>query len=337
MRKIILFLCLILFIVFSLIFLIKPIYSPVASFHIPVFQEEYNYKEYKERLRQLSVKDIDSMPIATNLCLSFIQSTNNLTLRDKAFSNYRNFYFSVLKNFKINLNGVECSYEQGCGYLDKCDVQKEYQDSVELVKERGFDITMEEGGLYITENPEYILKMFSKYLSPQWNEFLSYRKNELINGYNEDAALMITWDILKNRIIFWETFLSKDPNFYEKDVIQYKLSDYFYSYLVGMNNTPIFEFESDNLRSDVKESYENFLTSNKNSKYYGYIADYYELLEKDKFKYSQNTRDNTLNKLKKAGLLIEYNDKKLPNNYISDMGFLLSNWKEKTGFMISCP
>ena len=67
----------------------------------------------------------------------------------------------------------------------------------------GWVLDESEGTYYIAENGDWLLSYFGRHLPDDWNMFLNQRKSETVERFSEDAGMLITWDALRQRIIFW--------------------------------------------------------------------------------------------------------------------------------------
>ncbi|MDH5434272.1 MAG: hypothetical protein OEY19_10035 [Gammaproteobacteria bacterium] len=148
----------------------------------------------------------------------------------------------------------------------------------------GWKLRMSEGDFYIGEDSSWLFLNFQDFLPNTWKVYFSQRKIEIEEGFSEDAGLLISWEKLRSRIIFWEDFLKTNKNFPLSEEISYRIKLYLRTYLTGMDNSRIYDYDDRNkLREEVKVSYENFINENKNSQYHELINEYYLILKKNNF------------------------------------------------------
>jgi len=95
----------------------------------------------------------------------------------------------------------------------------------------------------------------------------------------------------------WEQFLRTYPGFVAKDEIRDRLDVYVRTFVTGMDNSRINNFNSKKLRPDVRAAYEVFIRENRDSAYYTLVRDYYEMLKRKQF----NVPDDLKGYFKKAG------------------------------------
>lgn len=148
----------------------------------------------------------------------------------------------------------------------------------------GWNLLMSEGTYYIGETGTWIQQQFGPILPPDWKTYFDQRALEIKEKFAEDAGLLISWENLRKRISFWESFLGKYPNFPLSNEINRYISIYIRTFLTGMDNSPITrDFTSNMLRKDIRDSFENFLKENRNSRYYSIVKKYYNILNKNSF------------------------------------------------------
>ncbi len=102
-----------------------------------------------------------------------------------------------------------------------------------------------EGMTEIWTIPGYYSSLFKNKVTPDYEAYISQTDKESETNYAADAGLIISWEQLGNRLIFWESFMNKYP---ESKLIKTVKQDYNYylsDYLLGMDNTPTYEREPD--------------------------------------------------------------------------------------------
>lgn len=236
-------------------------------------QEANRFRVYKNTLIKLSDTNLNSSVKAQDILLNYLLSTNNQDYKDKAFEDYRIKFFKIIRNSSISYNGVN---------FDDCDYFPDEKKTKELekhFKKMGLILTSMEGCFYVEEDNNFTIQNFGKFLSPSWREYFALRVKEN-NRFVNDGSLIISWDELRQRIIYWEDFIKKYPRFPENNEIKAKLADYVEVYIDGPDG---YNNQNGNLIPELKQSYEKFLKNNKASKFYPTIESWYLLLKKNKF------------------------------------------------------
>lgn len=109
-----------------------------------------------------------------------------------------------------------------------------------------------------------------------------------------DAALMISWNELSDRIVKLERFILSNPNFPDNKVLYELYKRYFTFYTTDLlDNTPI--YERNVLIEEVKRSYERFMEMNKDTETYQEIKEFYMKLEGNDFNRVDNPEIPELN------------------------------------------
>ena len=87
--------------------------------------------------------------------------------------------------------------------------------------------------------------------SKAYKEYTEREKTEHKEGFSIDMALTITWEKLGERIIFWERFMMKYPDFTERDTISRNLYLYIYVFFYGLDNSWAFEIPMDDEATEM--------------------------------------------------------------------------------------
>lgn len=143
-------------------------------------------------------------------------------------------------------------------------------------------VSSEESRMY-TVDYEKIYNENKLLLSPQMLTWLEYLKNN--SNIIEDGGLNVKIDNVRSNIEVLENLIEKNQDFIAiKDVYEALDLNAKIYYCLDFDNTPKFDSETNFLCKEYKESYENFLNNNKNSKYYKDVKKYYNKLKKNNFK-----------------------------------------------------
>jgi hypothetical protein len=99
------------------------------------------------------------------------------------------------------------------------------------------------------------LKRFNAQLSPEMKAYVTLLAMESDAKSASDGALVISWDEVAQRALVAETFVRTYPDSKEKDAAQQLFVRYMNDYLVGLPNTPIFDFDTFKVKTEVQDSY----------------------------------------------------------------------------------
>ncbi|RKE81755.1 MULTISPECIES: hypothetical protein [unclassified Chryseobacterium] len=158
---------------------------------------------------------------------------------------------------KIRGKYTECLMSLHTGVLDKYvnyyNYEKDQYNFPDNVKKIASELNkaglefreVGEGMTEIWTIPGYYSSLFKNKLTPDYEAYVSQTDKESETNYAADAGLIISWEQLGNRLIFWENFMNKYP---ESKLIKTVKQDYNYylsDYLLGMDNTPTYERDQD--------------------------------------------------------------------------------------------
>lgn len=136
----------------------------------------------------------------------------------------------------------------------------------------GWQLGYSEGMGFIREIGDWPAKRFGAMVPKAWQEYFAASAREASEGFSEDAALQISWDVLRQRLEFWENFANRYPDFPLKDDINRDYGVTFRAFLVGMDNTPItVSFEDRTVSKAVRKAWSEFIENNPNSRVVSWV------------------------------------------------------------------
>ncbi len=233
-----------------------------------------NRKEFEQAAQNLDTGKIESIQ---DLKKSYrkLASKQSPQCRSKLFGDFTKYYRSTTET---TIDTLEKNLNEH--YPLSPQKEKEYKAALQKI---GLRIDQGEGMYYVEPDNDWLLSEFGSTLPEVWKQYLKQSSYEAKNHFAEDGALQIPFEALRKRIIFWEKFLEKHPNFPEKNQIKEQLSGYLYFYLSDLKNTLDFALISISTDS-IKKSYENFIKENSDSKYYEIVKSHYATLKDGGFK-----------------------------------------------------
>lgn len=218
----------------------------------------YNHSTYNNK--EITVKKF-TLKVNTKI-QSAIDNFNNSTDKEQAFKEY----FDTVTQYTDILN----SKISDIGYFDSS-----------FFKQYGFETYMAEGDYYLRYPYTNMTKLSNVPQDWQdWLYILSKRQNDL-----EDACLMISVEELRKAIVSMSDFIKKYPNFVAKDDVNEKLKYYYFYYLDGIDNSRIYDDETNKVKSSYINSYKTFIDTNKDCIGYKTVENYYNKLKNNNFKY----------------------------------------------------
>lgn len=143
---------------------------------------------------------------------------------------------------------------------DKPDEEAKTKSSI--LKTAGLEIwDIGEGMAEVRTVPDYYKNIFSGKVTKDYQVYIDILAEDDKILYQADATISISWQDLGDRLINWENFTLNYPesNLIKEGTGWYKL--YQYAYLNGYDNTPTGEHDSDKLYPEIREAFEEFITS----------------------------------------------------------------------------
>lgn len=222
---------------------------------------------YQQYVELLNPENLRSIELAEEMYKQYV--TDDKITNDNLFRVFRDFYNKV----------IGCCHD----YYWRGGMPV----SEEILTKSGLRTNHSESGEFFAEDPSYLPANFASTLSEGLQEFLKIRQTEFEQAGRtylvEDAALTITWDQLSDRIVDWQNYLDKYPDYPGKKEVEGYISFYLDLYLLnfGLDNTPM--FINGVLTDEVRMSYERFIEKYHGTKYHGIVKEYYNLLKKHDF------------------------------------------------------
>lgn len=246
-----------------------------------------NPDQYRQVIDKLDQGDLASIDIAKIL---FENSTADTLTRDSMFVVFNDFF---------NLAAT--------GYLNNNEVIKEQFEnspSTEVVNKLknilytyGILVGSSEGNFYLDPQNDYLLQNFGSKLSSGYRDYLTILSKEQKARFAEDGAILIPVDSLISRIITWENFMSRYPDFISVKMAQDKYAQYLSAFLAGMDNSRVFDRSTNHLNDSVKVSFESFLVKYPQGKSSELVKAYLEMLKSTNFIYSERVDSFLLEKV----------------------------------------
>lgn len=160
----------------------------------------------------------------------------------------------------------------------------------------GYKLSASEGMYYPEIDYDKILIDFGGHASDKVAGYLEIMAAESNKHFASDAALTISPDELANRIVKAESFIGSYPDFELVKQVEQFHSYYLQAYLLGLNNTPLFDYQTEKAKDSFTESYEKTITNQKGTKLAGMLEEYMALLKK----YDYTKSDEIINYVNKV-------------------------------------
>ncbi len=253
--------------------------------------------EYQQFLAKLDSGDVTSVSKAADKYTSLFNSQST-SIADSGYVFFDRFYLRVDNTInEIHLNDTTDFYPLVTE--TEGPIPKKLVDYERKAEANGFEIAVTEGGTYLDQNRDFVANHFYTFVSPDLKEYLEQVNKEDKEGFDEDAGITVTPTQFADRIIWWENFLEKHPNFIFQKEGEMLLESYMTIILTGMDNTPVLSFENNRLDSYYAEAYQYLQKKAPNSKANKVVQPYYKALQKG----NTATANALLKQYQKAGII----------------------------------
>jgi hypothetical protein len=207
-------------------------------------------------------------------------------------------------------NGEYDKYDQIAGmyngYNDGKDAPPEMIAHNKELASHGFGIGMTEGSTFVLQNRDFLKDVFYDKVSEPMKNYLVQKNKEAKETFASDGGLLISPTRLAERVIWAENFIKENPNFYSELMEELKWSKKMYLTCLfeGMDNTPLFDYQTKQLSQDFEEAYQIIISSYSDTETAAMIKPYYQAIK------NKNTK-------KKQELIAKYQaeDKIYKNEY----------------------
>lgn len=168
-------------------------------------------------------------------------------------------------------------------------------------KDSGYKIETAEGMHFPIINYE-TYKTFSYSATPDMKDYLDIMAAESAEVPAKDAALVIGWDEILQRAIEQEKFLNQYPDSPKNNDVKELYQKYVIFLLYGLNNTPLFSYDSHTMADKAKSVYMNAIDNYDNSELVENIRSFLDVLEKNNYKLTDEVDQFRKSTSEKAGV-----------------------------------
>jgi hypothetical protein len=241
----------------------------------------------------LSTLDL-RLPESAGSGLSYTQTvmqTMNEDRRDSAFVLYRQFFYEVLMKQNEVLSQSELIAQ---ALAEERPQVEELEFFRKKISDNGMVFLQSEGTFYIDEHHNYLFNAFSQYVSVPVNKLLELRRDEMRKGFSEDAALLISFEEVGERVRNWEQLLEQNPTLKLQEEAKNYYNLYLSTFLTGLDNSPVFDRGTNKLLPEAKQAFEDYIKKYGESPGGKIVGGYYTILQQNNFLRSADL-DNFLN------------------------------------------
>ncbi len=257
----------------------------VAINHQKIKDLKGDFKSFKNYIDKLDNDSLTSIPFALDYiktCIP-IESAN----LDSAFLLFNIKFYTIVNKLTVS---IDTKYKTIMGQFANDSNTVELKSFKDNLAACGVDILSSEGMYYLDVVSDFFYENFKNRVSPGVAGFLFIRKDELKQGFSEDAGLVISFDELYGRIKSWERFINKFPNTIFKEEANSYYQMYLSTLITGMDNSRVFDGENNSISPEIKTLYEKIITEDIESPTTKIMSSYYSFLARHDFKENDSSQ-----------------------------------------------
>jgi hypothetical protein len=233
--------------------------------------------------RQLNPYDLYTIATTADYLRDFLPKASEAD-QDSAYWHFVQMYYRVVNN---RTDSLSHKYPTIMKVLEKYETNSSTRAFEEYLSLFGVGLYMSEGMYYLDVLPDYFYSIFDGHVSKGLNAYLEQRSKELAEGFSNDAGLRISFNQVYERVVAWENIIQEYPHFVMSVDADYYYKTYLETLLTGMDNSRVFDIETGKLDPEVQKLYESIIHSDGDSKAKTIVSEYYGVLSKNDFKYSE--------------------------------------------------
>lgn len=132
---------------------------------------------------------------------------------------------------------------------------------LQQARDSGYRLVMLEGSLYPIMNYMAFQKYIS-YVKPDIKQYINIMAVETSNLAADDGALVIGYQEILNRALNQERFLNEYPKSNRLQQVKNLMNNYTLYTFYGLNNTPLFDYETNKMTANAQKGYKAVLQRN---------------------------------------------------------------------------
>jgi hypothetical protein len=132
---------------------------------------------------------------------------------------------------------------------------------LQQARDSGYRLVMLEGSLYPIMNYMAFQKYIS-YVKPDIKQYINIMAVETSNLAADDGALVIGYQEILNRALNQERFLNEYPKSNRLQQVKNLTNNYTLYTFYGLNNTPLFDYETNKMTANAQKGYKAVLQRN---------------------------------------------------------------------------
>lgn len=208
----------------------------------------YLLQEYETYLSSLDTNSEKSVSEAADKYTKLFSKADRKVC-DSAFVVFHNLYEKIENRLDYEVYTSPVYAELPCALIDdngkELPMDKRLSALENRIKKHGFKIECREGYPGIAGDRAYIATRFYQFVSPEMKEFLEGLRKEKEQHFAVDAGIAITEKEFADRLVWWENFNAKHPDFILAKRAKFIQTYLFTFFIIGMDNTPSINYPVD--------------------------------------------------------------------------------------------
>ncbi|MFB0516744.1 MAG: hypothetical protein ACETWG_09110 [Candidatus Neomarinimicrobiota bacterium] len=242
---------------------------------------------YTRYLDALDKEDFDSISAGVRYFKSHLTGLTEAE-RDSACKAFMTFLFATISHHNDMI-------WEDYGFISRFHDEEarqspEIKGYIESLRRNGLDLYTFGRLYYIDQQPDYLYRHFSPYVSEGVRAYLALRLEELAVGFSDSDSLLIPFREVGERVIRWERYLNEYPGAVVADHANNYYQLYLSTFLTGLRLSPVFDQEGA-LRPELSTVYHDFASRYYDSHAGAIVREFYIILKEAAFRWSPLVRD----------------------------------------------
>ena len=254
-------------------------------------EENPKISEFKAFVSKLDSSDVVSASKALDKYKQLFDKQSP-ALCDSGFVVFQSLYDSLEMHLNMKHQNDTTNYEP-LFMKDQTTVPKKLKDFQKHLIANGFKISSNEDVTYIEQDRAFVARNFYAFVTPEMKAYLTELQKENREGFAVNGAISITPSQLVDRVVWYERFMAKNPDF----VFAGNCKDYHKAYLTyllcGYESTSIYKNKETQEMSDYFVTAYNYMNSRyRDSEVAKLVNPYYDFLKQKQVPNAQSALKN---------------------------------------------
>ncbi len=172
-------------------------------------------------------------------------------------------------------------YDSELGTVDAEKIQEpETRELCQALEKSGIRFSMKEERILLSVNYQELIDEYGKAVGPALSGLYQLKETEFNQPVSDNAVLMISWSQLAERAYSVEQLIAENKeDQLIRDDAKWMYENYLGIMLMGMNNTPIFDFTTADFSQEADDAYTAFIAGHPDSSTADILREYAKYLD----------------------------------------------------------